>query len=50
MELYKKIEKTNENFKANIIWKYNVEDEDILEAGQEIEKMTGFKMKYEKND
>jgi hypothetical protein len=50
MELYKKIEKNNSNFIANIIWKYNTEDEDILEAGQEIEKMTGFKMQFLPNE
>lgn len=50
IELYKKIEKDNENFEANIIWKYNTEDEDILESGQEIEKMTGFKMQFQAND
>jgi hypothetical protein len=50
IELYKKIENGTENFKANIIWKYNTEDEDILESGQEIEKMTGFKMQFQAND
>lgn len=50
IELYKKIESASENFKANIIWKYNIEDEDILESGQEIEKMTGCKMQFQAND
>lgn len=42
----KKISKNVEHVKLNINWFYDQEDEDMLDSGQEFEKMTGAKMNF----
>jgi hypothetical protein len=42
----KKISKNVEHVKLNINWFYDEEDEDMLDSGQEFEKMTGAKMNF----
>lgn len=49
IELFSAIEKSNDLCKTKIVWRYNTEDEDVFEAGKEIEKMCGYKMEFIEN-
>ncbi|OFY87308.1 MAG: hypothetical protein A3F72_17575 [Bacteroidetes bacterium RIFCSPLOWO2_12_FULL_35_15] len=49
IELFSAIEKQNDLCKTTIVWRYNTEDEDVFEAGKEIEKMCGVKMEFSEN-